>query len=75
MKDPNGFFNTRLLKSKGFVSVLGDKPQKGNVDIRCTSDSYGETLSLTWKGIQMAVKVRDIERIIQEARENRGDKA
>lgn len=43
---------------------------KDEVDIRCTSDSNGETLSVTYKNVQIAVKVKDIERIINEARDS-----
>ena len=46
-------------------------PKRTIVDIRCTSDRLGETLSLTVNDVQIAVDVSDIERIIKEAREDR----
>lgn len=71
MKDPNSMFNTHILTVKGLISVDDGEtihPRKDKVDIRCTSDSNGETLSLTYKNVQIAVKVKDIEKIINEAR-------
>ena len=67
MKEPNTMFNTHILTAKGLVSY-GYLPKKAKVDIRCTSDNMGETLSLTVGDIQIAVKVKDIEKIIAEAR-------
>lgn len=73
MKEPNSMFNTHILTVKGLISVDGEiiHPRKDEVDIRCTSDSNGETLSLTYRNVQIGVKVKDIERIIDEARSYR----
>ena len=78
MKEPNTMFNTHILTVKGYISVDDGEvlhPRRDDIDIRCTSDSNGETLSLTYKNVQMAVKVKDIEKIIKEARDDRKDKA
>ena len=71
MKEPNSMFNTHILSVKGLISVDDGEiihPRIDKVDIRCTSDGNGETLSLTYKNVQIAVKVKDIEKIINEAR-------
>ena len=68
MKEPNTMFNTHILTVKGLFTDNSWLPFKVNVDIRCTSDKRGETLSLTVGDIQIAVKVKDIEKIIAEAR-------
>lgn len=76
MKAPDSLFNTHILTVKGLVSVDDGSrllPIKDKVDIRCTSDVNGETLSLTVKNVQIAVKVKDVEKIIQEARKSRSD--
>lgn len=76
MKAPGSMLNTHILTVKGMVSLddgIRIVPIKDKVDIRCTSDSHGETLSLTAMNIQIAVKVKDVEKVIQEARESRGD--
>lgn len=78
MKEPNAVFNTHILTTKGYVTVYDSDiyhPKKDNIEIRCTSDVNGETLSLTYRNIQMAVKVKDIEKIIKEARDDRRDRA
>lgn len=78
MKAPNSLFNTHILSVKGMISVDDGTrlvPKKDTIDIRCTSDSTGETLSLTYRNVQLAVKVKDIEKIIKEARDSRGDRA
>lgn len=71
MKDPYAKFNTHLISAKGYVSYDEKtiyNPKKVRVDIRCTSDDIGETLSLTVNNIQICVKVKDVERVIKEAR-------
>ena len=76
MKEPNAIFNTHILTVKGYVTVDDSEifhPRKDDIDIRCTSDTHGETLSLTYRNVQIAVKVKDIERIIKEARDDRRD--
>lgn len=77
MKDPYSLLNTHIRTVKGIVSVDDETLRhfKETVDIRCTSDENAETLSLTAKNVQIAVRVKDIERVIAEARESRGDKA
>ena len=73
MRESNSMFNTHILTVKGLISVYDGEiihPRKGEVDIRCTSDSNGETLSVTYKNVQIAVKVKDIEKIINEARDS-----
>lgn len=78
MKEPNAVFNTHILTAKGYITVDDSEifhPRKVDIDIRCTSDTNGETLSLTYRNVQMAVKVKDIERIIKEARDDRRDRA
>lgn len=76
MKEPNSMFNTHILTVKGYVTVYDSEiynPKKDNIDIRCTSDVNGETLSLTYRNVQMSVKVKDIEKIIKETRDDRRD--
>lgn len=78
MKDPKAIFNTHIRTAKGFCTIDAEDrmiPMDGKVDIRCTSDDHGETLSLTFSNIQIAVKVKDVEKVIKEARESRGDRA
>ena len=74
MKEPNTMFNTHILTAKGLVTI-GEQlmPSKAKIDLRCTSDVHGETFSITFKDVQIAVKVSDVEKIITEARENRKD--
>ena len=69
MKDPYAMFNTHILSVKGLMSDERHM-YKTRIDIRCTVDDRGETLSLTGDDTQIAVKVKDIERIIKEARES-----
>ena len=76
MKEPNAMFNTHILTANGFISyddgsVL--RPERVEVDIRCTSDAHGETISLTVSNVQILVKVKDVEKIIAEARKGRSD--
>lgn len=71
MKADGAKLNTHIISVNGFIS-FDEKtlliPMRAIVDIRCTSDSYGETLSLTVNNVQILVKVSDIENIIKEAR-------
>lgn len=74
MKDPYAMFNTWLRTVKG--AVCYEKDGKATMDypkieIRCTSDAHGETLSMTAKNVQIAVKVKDVEKVIAEARKGR----
>lgn len=74
MRDPYAKFNTWLRSVKGAVCYEKDgKATMDNpiIEIRCTSDQYGETLSMTAKNVQIAVKVKDVERVIEEARKGR----
>lgn len=76
MKEPNAIFNTHILTVKGYISVDDGEvlhPRNDDIDIRCTSDTHGETLSLTYRNVQMSVKVKDIEKIIKETRDDRRD--
>lgn len=76
MREPNAMFNTHILTVKGYISVDDGEifhQRKDDIDIRCTSDANGETLSPTYRNVQMAVKVKDIEKIIKEARDDRRD--
>ena len=78
MKEPNAMFNTHILTVKGYISVDDGEifhPRKDDIDIRCTSDTNGETLSFTYRNVQMAVKVKDVERLIKETRDDRRDRA
>lgn len=78
MKEPYAMLNTHILTVKGYISVDDGEifhPRKDDIDIRCTSDAHGETLSLTYKNVAMAVKVKDVEKIIKEARDDRRDRA
>ena len=74
MKAEEAKLNTHIISVNGLVTYDEKTllmPMRTTVDIRCTSDSYGETLSLTVNNVQIAVNVRDIENIIKEAREDR----
>lgn len=76
MKAPNSLLNTHIKSVKGLLTV-GDitNIQRVNIDIRCTSEIDKETISLTYRNIQMLVDVKHIEQIIEEARKDRKDKA
>lgn len=72
MKDPYATLNTYIVTTKGLATIDSDGvvfPRKVTVDIRCTSDEKGETLSMTVGNFQVAVKVKHIEKVIAEARE------
>ena len=72
MKDPYAILNTYILTTKGLATIDSNGemfPRKVTIDIRCTSDEHGETLSMTVGNFQVAVKVKDVEKIIAEARE------
>ena len=74
MKAEGAKLNTHIISVNGFVTYDEKTllmPMRTTVDIRCTSDSYGETLSLTVNNVQILVKVSDIERIIEETRKDR----
>lgn len=78
MRAPGALFNTHIKTVKGlFTADDGEQTrfEKGNIDIRCTSDAHGETLSLTYHNLQMAVKVKDVEKLIEETRKDRKDSA
>lgn len=77
MKAPGALFNTHIKSVKGLFTIDGEKTEihKGQIDIRCTSDSHGETLSLTYRNLQMTVKVKDVEKLIEETRKDRKDVA
>lgn len=72
MKDPYTILNTYILTTKGLATIDSDGvmiPRNVTVDIRCTSDEKGETLSMTVGNFQVAVKVKYVEKVIAEARE------
>ena len=72
MKAEGAKLNTHIISVNGLFTFDGAlMPKRTIVDIRCTSDRLGETLSLTVNDVQIAVDVSDIERIIKEAREDR----
>ena len=72
MKAKGAKLNTHIISVNGLFTFGGAlMPKRTIVDIRCTSDRLGETLSLTVNDVQIAVDVSDIERIIKEAREDR----
>lgn len=74
MKAEGAKLNTHIISVNGLVTYDEEtlmRPMRTMVDIRCTSDSYGETLSLTACNAQILVKVSDIERIIKETRKDR----
>ena len=74
MKAEGAKLNTHIISVNGFVTYDEKTllmPKKTIIDIRCTSDSYGETLSLTASNVQILVKVSDIENIIKETRKDR----
>ena len=74
MKAEGAKLNTHIISVNGLVTYDEKTllmPKRTTVDIRCTSDSYGETLSLTVNNVQILVKVSDIERIIKETRKDR----
>ena len=74
MKAPGANLNTHIRTAPGILVDAKSNPMafsKEKVDIRCTSDSYGETVSFTAKGIQISVRVKDVEAVIQEARRDR----
>lgn len=74
MKAEGAKMNTHIISVNGFVTY-DDKtlfrPMRATIDIRCTSESYGETLSVTVNNVQILVKVSDIENIIDETRKDR----
>lgn len=78
MKAPDATINTHFKEVKGLFIFI----EQGKIDripqpvaIYCTSETDWETLSLGCANVQILVSVKDIERVIAEARESRGDKA
>lgn len=71
MKARGAKFNTHILTTNGLISydeMTMLKPKRVKVDIRCTSDERAESISLTVNNIQIMVDVKDVEKIIEEAR-------
>ena len=75
MRDPYAMLNTHIKTVKGIVSVDDGTMKIMNVDIRFTSDTHGETLSLTVGSAQVAVRYSEIEKLVEETRKDRGDTA
>lgn len=66
-----------IVKAPVVIDVFGfisspERFRRGHVVIRCTSDSQGETLSLSDdKTMLFQVKVKDIEEAIRRARNDK----
>lgn len=72
MKAPNSLLNTHIKSVKGVITIDDENNiKKDIIDIRCTSEIDKETLSLTYRNVQLLVNVKHIEQIIAEARESR----
>lgn len=61
--------NTQIKTEKGMAT--GPNGYDGNITIRFTSDSHGETLSLEGAETMITVAFEDVEKIIEKARKKR----
>lgn len=69
-----GFFNTHLKKVDGLIFVDDETSEnisfmKDKIEVRCTSNMRGETLSVSYNGLMISIRVEDVEDIIRETRE------
>lgn len=74
MKDPYAIFNTHIKKCKALVSNDKDghlQTKKEYVDLRFTSDDIGETFSITFGHMQVALKYKDVISLVEETRNDK----
>ena len=76
MREPHSIYNTHIKRVRGVISTDENylHPISDKVDIRCTSEHDHETFSVTYKNIQILVGVKDVEKIIEEARNYKKEK-
>lgn len=68
-----GFFNTHLKKVDGLIFVDDETSEnisfmRDKIEVRCTSNTRGETLSISYNGLMISIRVEDVEDIIRETR-------
>lgn len=70
MREKGAYLNTHIKKVKGFTSD-GVRSHIAEINIRCTSDGPGESISLEDGRTLIQVYVDDVEELIAEARADR----
>ena len=67
MRVPGAIFDTHIMTIKGLFTGSEMVTRKVDVDVRFTSDSH-ETLSLTFKGMQIMVPFDKVMKLVEETR-------
>lgn len=70
MRDPNASFNTHITEANSIVST-DEGFGSATVLLHFTSDSRGETLSVSLGELQITMNYKDIEALVKETRDDR----